>query len=290
MISKLIVLFCLILNANQTSFADYIPPQDVEVKTITYSPEKTEFEEGIYEYSVEWQGIPVGSSKVIVKKDKANITTVTATAVSSGVVKVFYSLRHLSESIFRSDTFKPLSFFSIQKENSKIKSREIKFSDEGQIEAKLYKHKNEQRKTDEEINFHSENVTLDPITAAFLARSLPVHGNEEYTFDVFNGKHRFLITLKVVGRENIKVEGKTFDTYKVVPTVKKLTDTEGEKRLRSAAIWVTADDNRDIVKLESSVLIGAVSAELVKFIPVHSDSYLSTARASLSQKTDILSQ
>ena len=48
-------------------------------------------------------------------------------------------------------------------------------------------------------------------------------------------------------------------------SVVKLSDTEGEKRLRSATIWLSADEDRNILKLESSVWIGSVTAEFEEF-------------------------
>ena len=90
---------------------------------------------------------------------------------------------------------------------------------------------------------------------------------EDPSFDVFNGTDRYLISFHVVGRENIKVAGKEYDALKIRPSVKKLTDTEGEKRLRKVYVWVSSDGSREVLKVESEVLLGAVSARLVRFVP-----------------------
>ncbi len=266
-LKKGLLLFALILLVfgGSSANAEYIHPSATVVQTSYYTPKYTQFAIGEYEYNVKWQGILVGSSKVSVQMD-SDLYNVTATAKSAKVIRLFYSLNHLSQSIFQSKDLKPLSFYSVQTENSKTKSREVKFNKNGDIEAKLWK--KDLAKPEEEINFHSGNATFDPLSAAFLARSLAISGNEELSFDVFNGKHRFLITFKIEGKENIKVAGIKREAYKVVPTVKKLTDSEGEKRLHSATIWVSTDDKHDVLRLESKVLIGSVSAELVKFTPI----------------------
>ena len=90
---------------------------------------------------------------------------------------------------------------------------------------------------------------------------------EDPSFDVFNGTDRYLISFHVVGREKIKVAGKEYDAFKIRPSVKKLTDTEGEKRLRKVYVWVSTDGSREVLKLESEVLLGSVSAKLVRFVP-----------------------
>lgn len=245
--------------------AEYIHPSQLIVKTSYYTPKYNQFAVGEYEYNIKWQGILVGSSKVRVQTD-SDLYNVTATAKSAKVVRLFYSLNHLSQSIFQSKDLKPLSFYSIQTENKKTKSREIKFNKNGDIAAKLWKEG--VPKPEEEINFHSDNATFDPLSASFLARSLAISGNEELSFDVFNGKHRFLITFKITGKENIKVGKEKREAFKVVPTVRKLTDTEGEKRLHSATIWISTDEKHDVLRLESKILIGSISADLVNFNPI----------------------
>ncbi len=240
-----------------------------------------------------WQGIPVGSASITVHEgpvalgDQAqprDCFVVTAKAKTGKVISIFYTLKHLSESTFLADSLAPISFYSAQTENSKTKSREVAFSPDGLIHSALWKQGKDT--PEEEIDFKSENRTFDPISAAFLARSLPVGDDTVYTFDVFNGKHRFLITLSVVGREKIEVAGEQRESFKVVPTVKKLTDTEGEQRLRAATLWISADDKREVLKLKSEVLVGSVNAELERFIP-GTGATAASARAALSTDPQI---
>lgn len=255
------------------SRAEYIPPDRVQVKTKTYTPAGTKFPAGTYEYSLNWQGIPVGSATITVTTGSAcsqddsapECSTVTARARTGSVIRIFYDLNHLSESVFRADSFTPVRFHSVQTENSKTKSREVTFARDGRIRGALYKGNKEE--PEEEVTFESTNQTFDPISASFLARSLPIVEGEELSFDVFNGKHRFLITMKVVGKEKIKVGKVKRDAFKVQPTVKKLTDSEGEKRLHAAMLWISADENRDVLKIKSRVAVGSVNAELVRFKP-----------------------
>ena len=100
-----------------------------------------------------------------------------------------------------------------------------------------------------------------------LARSLPVSEGSELEFDIWNGKHRYLIKLKVDKREEIKIGKKKVLADKVIPTVKKLTESEGEKRIKSVVMWVSADERREILKIESEVLLGSITATLTGIEP-----------------------
>jgi len=250
--------------------ADYIPPSRVIVRTKAYQPQETNFPRGSYEYEISWQGVPVGSASIRIgstSRGGRKMLDVEATARSTKVVGVFYELRHRSESIFSAQDLKPVEFLSQQTENSRFTSIDVNFSPDGVIRAKVVKGKVNSPGKTEEVVFKSENATFDPITAAFLARSLPINPAEDLSFDIFNGQHRYLISFHVVGREKIKVAGKDYDAFKVEPRVKKLTDSQGEKRLRKAYLWVSADGSREVLKLESEVFFGSVSAKLVRFVP-----------------------
>lgn len=267
--------------------ADFIPPSAVVVRTKAYQPQSTNFPRGTYQYSVSWEGIPVGSASVKVAstyRDGKKMLDVEASARTGSVIRLFYALQHISKSIFSAEQLRPIEFHSKQVENSKLQMVDISFQPDGNIKATNFKKKGSKEPTTEEIDFKSENATFDPISAAFLARSLPVDPQEELSFDVFNGKHRYLIGFRVLGRETIRVAGKDYDAFKVEPSVKKLTDTDGEKRLRKAYIWVSTDPSREVLKLESEVFLGSVNAKMVSFVPDNSPEP-ETVRARLNESS-----
>jgi len=261
-------LICIMLPA-PAAFAEYIEPQNVSIKTESYQPQTTSFPTGTYRYDVAWQGIPVASAEVEVDSEKVGDNSffrVQARAKTGSVIDVFYRLRHKSESVFKTDTLKPQHFTSWQKENSREKSREVAFNNDGTVRA-TGRHNGEQVTP---LEFSTDNFILDPISAAFVARSLPIYSGEDLAFDVFNGKHRYLISFHVDGREKLEVGGREHEAFRVTPSVHKLTDSEGEKRLSSATLWVSTGPEREVLKLESKVLVGRVSASLASFKPAPS--------------------
>ena len=256
---KLVAVLLSFVFAAGVAVADYIQPGEVEVKTERYAPPPRDYSTATYHYRVAWQGIPVADAKVDIDRfsvDQKPHYFVRASAETGDFIDVFYRLRHTSESIFSANSFEPVRFASYQKERRKEKLREVSFAD-GKIVANSEK---DGRKNS--LEFVSQNPTFDPISAAFIARSLPIDVGKEASFDVFNGKHRYLISFKVDGRDTITVGDEQREAFRVVPTVKKLTDSKGEKRLKSATIWISADDERELLKLESKVLVGRVSATL----------------------------
>lgn len=249
--------------------AEFVPPNEVEVKTEVPKPEVKQAEFGTYTYDIDWQGIPIASAAVSVREadcENGRCLKVRATARSARAWDIFYRLRHLSESTFREDSIQPVSFVQKQTENSYFREAKITWRPDGTVKSHFKK------KTDPyDIEFSPNNAMFDPISAAFYAKSVPLDTDTKLEVDVFNGRNRFVITFKVAGKEKIDYEGKEVEAYKIVPSVRKLTDTEGEKKFRSATIWVSADDKREILKMESEVFIGSVGAQLVKFEPAASE-------------------
>ncbi|HMO17935.1 MAG TPA: DUF3108 domain-containing protein [Oligoflexia bacterium] len=253
------------------SSADYIDPSTVNVSTESYKPSFTDFAEGTYQYDIKWQGLQVANGIVQVEsavKESNKMYAVEAKANTSKLIDVLYKLRHTSGSEFDGETLRPIKFHSVQTENSKSKKTDIYFREDGHISSVSMKN----GKVENRHEFASSNLTLDPISAAFLARSIPVNVGSTAEFDVFNGKNRFLISFRVDSLEKVVLPGSDVakDAFKVIPSVKKLTDTEGETRFRKAEIWISADEKRDVLKVESEVLVGKVSAFLKSFDPVGS--------------------
>lgn len=278
------MLFAAAVLCTASAVADYIDPGKVQVKTDHHLPVTTNFRSGVYRYDVSWQGIPVAEASVSVQRGDVGGTDffhVRADAKTVSAIRLFYKLHHRSEAMFRADTLEPFTFYSRDVERRKQKFRQVFFDGGGRIRFKSWKN----GKVREDQEFFSDNATLDPMSAAFLARSLPITVGSEKKFDVFNGKNRYLIAFKVTGLEALETEQGVRNAFKVVPHVKKLTDSSGEeKRLKSATIWISADEHRDILKLQSKVLIGSVSAELQRFYPAENskDEWDAAIQASVS--------
>jgi len=243
--------------------ADYIPPEQVEIKTEEYKPTLPETGNLSFSYEIAWQGLVVADALVHVEdcfsEDKKRYVKMSADARSNSFVALFYKLQHRSEGTFEVSPFRPISYTYTQKENSKSTQRAIHFLSSGTI--KYESRRNQNKPT--QGQFNPNNNTLDPLSAAYLARSLPMDLGKTIAVDVFNGKHRFLISFKVEALETVLIMGKQMNAYRVTPTVNRLSDSSPEKRLKQASIWISADSRRTLLKLKSEVWIGSISATLV---------------------------
>ena len=242
----------------------YKTASSVQVSTPRYEPQKGEynFQYGTYDYDVSWEGIPAASASITMLPDGDKYRLI-AEANTASAIGIFYKLKYRAEGLI-DDSFKPIRTLVTQKENSKERVTEISFDEKtGMIQATRTK----KGKGTEVESFNPHNDTLDPFSSAILARSMPWKIGQSRTFDTFNGKTRYLITLTCEDEKEMTINGEQRLVSIVVPQVMNLNDETKNKKLRRAEIYVTADNAREILQIKSEVFIGNVYVRLRSFTP-----------------------
>ena len=243
---------------------NFIPPDQISVKTPVYKPRASavDLPLGTYEYETSWAGIPAASLTIDVDKVGNRFQVVTKVKTSSGI-DLLYKLRYHAEGTFDAFSMQPVKSTFRYQENSRLKEAWMSFSPDGKIHSLR---KNEDGV--EEYYFDPQNFTLDPFSATFLARTLKWKKGQSRKFDTFNGRTRYLVTFTAIDKREVEIDDKKYLVWVISPEVEKLSARVQEpKKLRSAEIYVTADKNRDIVGIKSEVFIGSVRTELVSYKP-----------------------
>lgn len=257
------------LSCAMTAAADdYIAPDLVKVTTPLYRPADAKYKPrpGVYEYSVGWEGISAASCSLTIREEQGRFLIDSAARTYSGV-DLLYKLRYEARGVIDSDDLSSISLSIDHRENSRHKTIEMKFEpDLGTIRAD--RQTGDIAANQKHVEFTPHNQTLDPIAAAFLARSLDWKVGDSHDFDVFNGKSRYFITLTAVDHKVIRFRGQERAVFVISPRVRNLTTTKPRSKLREAFIFVSDDDDRDILRIESSVFIGSVSVDLESYSPL----------------------
>ena len=262
MMQKITSLFLILLLAVSTVNAE-VQLEKLLVSTPNYYGETRNFrpELGTYEYEVSWSGISAANVFLTVNKSGANYDISTKVKTYSGV-DIFYKLRYEAAGKISGVDFSPIESTIHQQENSRVKSTSLKFTPEGRVRSS-HQYKTKIRTFD----FNPNNPMLDPFSAAFLARSLDWEIGQTRYFDTFNGKSRYLISFSATDKIKMDVNGETRDVWVIEPSVKKLNTDKQKNKLRSAKMYVTADEKREILEIDSEVFVGSVKTRLVGFTP-----------------------
>ncbi|HMO02473.1 MAG TPA: DUF3108 domain-containing protein [Oligoflexia bacterium] len=259
----------------QIAHPESVDPSTIKIITPIYKPNSESFNPAIgeYTYEISWQGIPAAEARarVTLEGDSYKIMTDVKTL---GMVSVFYKLRYAAEGLLTADNFLPIwSNFNIN-ENKRNRVIKMHFEEPGKITAIRQDFEKAEVK---KIKLNSANFTLDPFSAAFLARAVDWQVGVTREFDVFNGKTRYLVTLAAKEEKQLKINGQWRDVMVIVPTVKNLTDPQANQKLRSAKIYLTKDNSREILEIVSSVFVGAVKTKIKKFVPFNQTTTLAAA-------------
>lgn len=265
--------YALIVQIGSVLADEYISPELVKITTPQYRPEGSTFSPrlGVYEYSVGWEGINAASCSVTIDRRGDTYVVDTAARTYSGV-DLLYKLRYGAVGTLSAKDFTSINLSIDHQENSRRKNIEIDFKPHNQTSYRRAIHavrsKGVVDPDKKVLSFTTDNFTLDPIAAVFLARSLEWQVGDTRHFDVFNGKSRYFISLTAQERTTIRYKGESRPVIVITPQVRNLTTTKPRSKLRQAFIYVSDDAQREVLRIESSVFIGRVITELDSFTPL----------------------
>ena len=111
---------------------------------------------------------------------------------------------------------------------------------------------------------------FDPISMAYLVRTLPLEPGGVWKFYLLEGSHGHILTLEVVGRETVKVPAGKFKALRIKPSIEQVVPVKkppkkGAKKgddFKKVHFWISDDPSHKLLKLKSEVSIGSISAVL----------------------------
>ncbi len=170
----------------------------------------------------------------------------------------FFKVRDTYESYFDKENNNPYLFKRDVYEGGYTIKRDTKFDQTKKI-ATIEDHK---QKTKKEVEF---NNVQDMISAFYYLRNVQTDTlkvGDEIGLNMFFDSKTFPFRLKLLGREILKTKFGKINTLKFRPLVE-----AGRvfKENESVTIWVTNDGNKIPIKLQASLAVGSLRAELKAF-------------------------
>lgn len=105
----------------------------------------------------------------------------------------------------------------------------------------------------------------DPVTIAYLARSVPAEVGQSYSYKVFDGRYQYVLTLHIEKRERIRIKAGSYKALRIRPTIMNISRPDKPRKIMRATLWVSDDDKRVPLRLESEVFFGKVYGELIAY-------------------------
>ncbi|PLX43501.1 MAG: hypothetical protein C0609_08030 [Deltaproteobacteria bacterium] len=225
------------------------------------SPNATKLQElsgELLHYDIKWSGMSAGEATMKVSAEGKNYRFST-TAKTGSKVSWLYPLNIRYESVVDGNNFTAVSYLKTGREGyGDPHERLVVFDhDEG---VTRYIKDGKLRKT-----LEVSGDAYDPISVIYAIRvmTLPEVGGV-IPIEVSDGKKLASGTVTVAGKERVKVPAGEFDAVRVTPKMEGVKGLFGDGS--SMSVWLADDDERRILKIESSVAVGSFVAVLKEII------------------------
>ena len=244
---KIIILICLLLLSSSV----LTPAAE---KQMPFQPgEKLVF-------VLKWVNIPAGKATLKVEPF-TDINGIRArhfvmTAKTNKFVDFFYKVRDRIDAYADMKMDHSVLFKKKQKEGSYKKHSIVDF-DWKKNQAK-YSHNGKKRKP-----IDLKPGSFDPLSAFYFIRMMDLKGKKTIKRPVTDGKKNVVGVINVISRQDLKINGKIYDTFLVEPELKDVGGVFKKSKKAKIQLWITADSNRIPVKIKSKVAVGTFSGELV---------------------------
>jgi hypothetical protein len=207
-------------------------------------------------YEVTWNGNKAGHGDITATKDAKHIS-VTAQAVSDGLLKSLVELWSRVNATFTVSTFRPESYkFHLKTNLGGPEIVDLAFDHKTNL-VQVNKQKGNERES------HAEKFTgvCDPITAVYRLRYEKDLTKPMYV-DIYDGKDRSRLFVQPVGNDFVSIRT---GSHAALCLDLRLVKLSGDKKeIATGQLWVSNDQNRIPLVLTSSPIFGKIRFELVQ--------------------------
>jgi hypothetical protein len=203
-------------------------------------------------FDIYWLGIYVGKAVLEAVNDNGNVK-ITSQVHSAPLISAFYKVEDYAESHITNGT---PSFFKIKQREGRKRGNKETFFD---ITNKKVTHINHIKGTKDEHTISAENL-WDVMSGFYYLRTQKLNIGETVYINVFDSNKFYKAEVEVLRKDKVVMsDEKELDAVVVKPRLKSegLFENKGD-----ISVWLSDDDMKIPLKVETEVPIGKVTAEL----------------------------
>jgi len=218
------------------------------------------------DYTLAWNNrVNAGELEVSIDRtDDGNSQFVgDATGRSTGFARVLWPYDFRARSLVDGMSLRPIVFQLREKERNEESSYDIIFESNSQVYTTTSREEGEEARTATN-RFHFD-FGQDVLSSAFYLRSHSLDAGDEINMVVTPFNKPYLARFTVTGREERKIKGTRYKTIKLDAKVGKVNPDLSIKtyeKIKKTTLWVSDDEYRIPLELQSDLIFGFVSARL----------------------------
>lgn len=243
-------------------------PQNPMVQEAQLQNDDDEFHPGlgVYHYKIAWGRGDIAEAWIAVDKEQ-DLYLVSVKAKTKNLIEKMFKVRYRGEGKISAEDLAPVHTYFEEKMRSKRRETTIVFNPNGTVDSvRITEKKGKDTETDKR-QLEAADFALDPITAIFMVRNLDWELGESDNLEVFTGKTRYLLTLSCQGKTTVKRENQDREVWVITIKVQNLDEPQKKSKVKQTIVLLTTDQKKDVLYIKSSTKFGAVTAELMGFVP-----------------------
>ncbi len=213
-------------------------------------------------YKFGWSALSAATADFDFSKTTRGDLRLVVDAKTVGAVRALWRMDARHEALCRAVTLRPISLMQTELYKSKSKFTRADFDAEG---VSCLRESRPADKTPPKIKRFECPDVFDLHTALLFVRSQCLEPGERYCFVVYPGSAAYLSDVDVVGREKLKVAGRSYDCVKLeihLREIKKDLTLAPHRKFRRASAWVSDDRDRLLLRVQAEIFVGSVWAEM----------------------------
>lgn len=217
-------------------------------------------------YRCGWSGLSAATLDVTFSRPKNDVLQLEARGVTTGLVRALWRLDATHSARAHASMLMPIDVRQLEIYRNQTIHTELDFDEQGVSRLREVKpaDKPARRKRFEYPNLY------DLHSALLYVRSRKLDPNETINLVVYPATTPYLATVRVIGREKIKIRAGSYPAIKLDLKLQKITDDfklEPHGKFRHATGWISDDNDRLLLKIQAEIFVGSVWTELehVKF-------------------------
>lgn len=174
-----------------------------------------------------------------------------------------YMLRDTLYTTVSKEGLYPTQYILIAHENGKYKKDVLTFNHVGDMfTADVVRYKqaaNSDQMVRSTAELEASGMTVDMLSAFFYLRMMDfdsMANGDSKTLNIFSGSKKELLNISYLGRQNVNLNGRNFETYYINFTF----TNKGKQSSAPISAWITTDARRIPLKVEGSLSVGKVRA------------------------------
>lgn len=215
----------------------------------------------LLEFRVRWNFITAGTASLEVVAEKGGRLRLRALARTLPILDMIYPVEELVESSVTLPGPQVVRYYKKAREGWRNPRVDEVLFDHATGRAKSFKNGAAVR----EVDVPSD--VQDPLSCFYWYRAFALKDDAPVTLELSDGGKVVTGTVIVLGRETVETPAGTFKTVIVEPKIEGVGGVFRKSPGARVLIWLTDDEWRRPVKLQSKVIVGRFTAELVSYRP-----------------------